>query len=127
MICLLTFLSQVEKDITEYLLTENFANGFLSMRGLREREKDQLLLIEEKSSQLGTSVKNAPCKLTIELGAKKIQQDGFNWRIGHKNFASNFKLKQITLLVENGKYDGQIYKHIFELVADKNKVGMGQF
>ena len=95
--------------------------------GLREREKDQLLLIEEKSSQLGTSVKNAPCKLTIELGAKKIQQDGFNWRIGHKNFASNFKLKQITLLVENGKYDGQIYKHIFELVADKNKVGMVNF
>ena len=94
---------------------------------LRKRERDQLLLVEDRSTQLGTAVKNVPCKITIELGEKKIQQNGLHWRIGHKNFVSDFKLKQVSLLVENGKYDGQIYKHIFELIAANNKVGIIDF
>ncbi len=95
--------------------------------GLRTREKDQLLLVEDRSSQLGSTIKNVHCKLTIELGKKEIQQNGFHWRVGHKNFVNEIELKQVALLVENGKYDGQMYKHIFELVAAKSKVGVINF
>ena len=62
--------------------------------------------------------------MTIELGENEIHQDGLKWRIGHKNFVKNFKLKQAVLLVENGLYDGQIYRHIFELVTVKSKSGV---
>ena len=90
---------------------------------LNSREIDQLYRLEENSTQ--TDLSSVPCKLTIEFGEKEVQQDGLHWRIGHINFVHDFKLKQVTLLVENGKYDGQIYRHIFELAAINSKDGVG--
>ena len=95
---------------------------------LRLRDKNQVLLIEERAWQTGNIIKSVPCKLTVELNKKaSFRKMGLHWRVSHKNFSSGFALHRTQLLVENALNDGDIFSKIFEIESARLGVGFIDF
>ncbi len=69
-----------------------WVNSNLDLNG---REIDQLFRLEKSSTQ--TNLNSVPCRLVVDLGEQKLQQNGLYWWIGHKKYVHDFKLKQVTL------------------------------
>ena len=95
---------------------------------LHKSEIELIKSLAKKSARFGARIHTLPCLLTINYHRKEfIKRTGTCWNVGHLNFVNGTGLSDVQLLVENERYDGEFYNLIFQLLAEKNDVGILNF
>ena len=107
----------ISEDLGNWVMDENNVS-------LSNRHRQQFGRIVEEISEREDQLDHAKCKMIIKVGGKEpIKKDGCHWIVSHKNFLNGMTLDQSILLTENSLNDGKLFSMMFNLEADKHRLG----